>query len=48
MTDTDLALWGMIVVPIGVAVCFGFALLVWVKDELRDGPAEEEEWKKKP
>jgi len=40
MTDTNLALWGMIVVPIGVAVCFGPALLVWLRDELRAGSAE--------
>jgi hypothetical protein len=33
MTDVDLALWGMIVVPIGVAICFGPALLCWLRDE---------------
>lgn len=47
MTDTDLALWGMIVVPIGVVVCFGVALVLWVKEEMVAGPAEEEEWKNK-
>lgn len=40
MTDTDLALWGMIVVPLGVAICFGPALLVWLRDELRASAAE--------
>ena len=42
MTDTDLALWGMIVVPLGVAICFGPALLVWLRDELRAGAAEKQ------
>ncbi|MGP8199406.1 MAG: hypothetical protein ACLQU4_07880 [Limisphaerales bacterium] len=42
MTDTDLAVWGMIVVPLGVALCFGPALLVWLRDELRAGAAERE------
>jgi hypothetical protein len=40
MTDTNLAYWGMIVVPIGVAICFGPALLVWLRDELRAGAEE--------
>jgi hypothetical protein len=43
MTDTDLALWGMIVVPVGVALCFGPALLVWLRDEFRAGAAEKQE-----
>jgi len=38
MHDIDLATWGLIVVPIGVAICFGPALLVWVVEELRAGP----------
>jgi hypothetical protein len=37
MTDSDLNLWGLIVVPVGVVICFGFALLVWLRDELRAG-----------
>jgi hypothetical protein len=43
MTDTDLALWGMIVVPVGVALCFGPALLVWLRDEFRAGAARKQE-----
>ncbi|MGP8200112.1 MAG: hypothetical protein ACLQU4_11495 [Limisphaerales bacterium] len=43
MTDTNLALWGMIVVPIGVAICFGPALLVWLRDELRAAAAEKKQ-----
>ena len=34
MNDTNLAYWGMIVVPLGVAICFGPALLVWLREEL--------------
>jgi hypothetical protein len=35
MTDTDLNFWGMIAVPVGVAICFGIALAVWLIDEIR-------------
>lgn len=42
MDDTNLALWGMIVVPLGVAICFGPALLVWLRDELRAGADEKQ------
>lgn len=35
MTETNLNIWGELVVPVGVAICFGFALLVWVRDEVR-------------
>jgi hypothetical protein len=42
MTDTNLALWGMIVVPVGVALCFGPALLVWLRDEFRASAAEKQ------
>lgn len=38
MQDIDLATWGLIVVPIGVAICFGPALLVWVVQELKAEP----------
>jgi hypothetical protein len=30
----------MIVVPLGVAICFGPALLVWLRDEFRARAAE--------
>jgi hypothetical protein len=43
MTDTNLALWGMIVVPVGLAICFGPALLVWLRDELRASAAEKKQ-----
>jgi hypothetical protein len=35
MTDTDLNLWGLLVVPLGVAICFGAGLVVWLWDEVR-------------
>jgi len=35
MTDTDLNFWGLLVVPVGVTICFGVALLVWLRDEWR-------------
>jgi len=46
MTDTDLAMWGLIVVPIGVAICFGPALLVWFREEIRAGAEEKKQRKK--
>jgi hypothetical protein len=36
MTDTDLNFWGLIAVPVGVAICFGIALLFWLRDEVRE------------
>jgi hypothetical protein len=35
MTDSDLNTWGLIAVPVGLAICFGIALLVWLREELR-------------
>jgi len=35
MTDTDMNMWGLIAVPVGVAICFGVGLLVWLRDEIR-------------
>jgi hypothetical protein len=40
MTDTDLNLWGLIAVPVGLAICFGVPLLVWLRDEIRAGAEE--------
>jgi hypothetical protein len=42
MTDMDLATWGLIVVPIGVAICFGPALLVWLREEFSADAAEKD------
>jgi hypothetical protein len=48
MTETNLATWGIIVVPLGVAICFGPALLVWLRDELRAGAEEKKKQETKP
>jgi hypothetical protein len=48
MMDIDLATWGMIVVPLGVAICFGPALLVWLREELRAGAEEKKKQDNKP
>jgi len=29
----DSNIWGFLAVPVGVAVCFGPALLAWIKEE---------------
>jgi hypothetical protein len=42
MTELDLAWWGLIVVPVGVAICFGPALLVWLVQEFRGDTAEKD------
>jgi len=41
MTDSDLNFWGLLVVPAGVSICFGVALLVWLREEFRAGPDKE-------
>jgi len=46
MTDQDLNFWGELVVPVGLAICFGVALVVWLRDELRAEP--EDDGTKKP
>jgi hypothetical protein len=46
MTDQNLNFWGELVVPVGVGICFGVALLVWLRDELRAEP--EDDGTKKP
>jgi hypothetical protein len=33
--------WGLIGVPVGLVICFGVALLVWLRDELRAGPEDD-------
>ena len=41
MTDSNLNYWGLIGVPVGLVICFGVALLVWLRDELRAGPEDD-------
>jgi hypothetical protein len=43
MTDSDLNFWGLLAMPTGVAICFGIALLVWLRDEIRAGSEEKQE-----
>jgi len=35
LLNSDLSIWGIIAMPVGVAICFGPALVVWLKDELK-------------
>jgi hypothetical protein len=37
MTDINTAHWGFWLVPLGVAICFGPALLVWLWAEIKAG-----------
>ena len=41
MEDTNLNLWGLIVVPVGVTICFGIALWVWLLEELSAEPEDQ-------
>jgi hypothetical protein len=36
MTDMNLNYWGVIGVPVGLLICFGLALVAWLRDELRN------------
>jgi hypothetical protein len=42
MTNSDLNFWGELVVPVGVSICFGIALVIWFFQELREGKVERE------
>ena len=33
LLNGDLSIWGVLAMPVGVALCFGPALLVWLKQE---------------
>jgi hypothetical protein len=39
--ETDLNLWGIFVVPVGVLLCFGPALIAWVLAEGKTPPEDE-------
>jgi len=41
LLNGDLSIWGVIAMPVGVAICFGPALFMWLKAEL--GAAEKDE-----
>ena len=36
----DSNIWGFLAVPVGVAVCFGPALFVWIKEEYFSKPTD--------
>jgi hypothetical protein len=40
MTDSNLNFWGEIGVPVGLAICFGPALVVWFFAELKASKLE--------
>ena len=37
MTDTNLAYSGLWLVPLGLAICFGPALIAWLRAEIKAG-----------
>jgi hypothetical protein len=37
MTDSNLNIWGELCVPVGLLICFGVALVVWLREEIRAG-----------
>jgi hypothetical protein len=41
MEDTNLNCWGLLVVPVGLTICFGVALLVWLREEISADPEDE-------
>jgi hypothetical protein len=41
MTDQNFNYWGELVVPVGLLICFGVALLVWLKQELAAEPEDD-------
>ena len=48
LLNGDLSIWGVIAMPLGVAICFGPALAVWLKEEMRGGDGEEKDDHRKP
>jgi hypothetical protein len=43
LLNGDLSIWGVIAMPVGVAICFGPAVAVWLKEELREQPKDKNE-----
>ena len=35
----DTNIWGFLCVPVGITLCFGPALLLWIKEEYFSAPA---------
>ena len=42
LLNGDLSIWGVLAMPVGVAICFGPALVVWLKDELKSEEERED------
>jgi hypothetical protein len=42
-TVVDTNIWGFLAVPVGVLLCFGAALFVWIKDEYFSRPRDDDE-----
>jgi hypothetical protein len=47
MTDSNLNIWGELVVPIGLIVCFGPALALWALQEIK-APKEDDGSRRAP
>jgi len=43
LLNGDLSIWGVIALPVGVAICFGPALFMWLKAELGTEPEDKDE-----
>jgi hypothetical protein len=40
--EHDLGLWGIFAMPVGLLLCFGPALLVWIRAETRENSSTDE------
>lgn len=38
----DTNYWGIWIVPVGLVLCFGPALVVWIREELRSKPTDKD------
>ena len=42
LLNGDLSIWGVLAMPLGVAICFGPALAVWLKAEMKPDENDED------
>jgi hypothetical protein len=47
LLNGDLSIWGVLAMPVGVAICFGPALAVWISEEIRGEAGEKKDDRKK-
>jgi hypothetical protein len=40
IASVDSNIWGFLAVPVGLLLCFGPALFVWIKKEYFSGPSD--------